>query len=433
MHHRSGTSNKFLGSSIMNASELNYDRLAQQNVVSLSSSGHENGIQEDRAPVNNDHHTSSALINPSGSGLSSRNQFALEGLNAECGSLPSSYVNEENRQRFLEQRQSVPNSDVSPSTGPSIPGSSFSSICKVEVSSNLEGNAEIIERNTRRRITSVNEQVFPSSSRSSLLHADTTHSILQPSHHHWFASPSPVSGSYISPDTATSDDGNRGEGDRLDLTLGNPRAFLAHPRPEVIMTQDESNAIGPSTQPLQQHSISAQSRAVGPSTQSPLEPAVSAQLRARLQIQRAFEHMQSFDGTLQFQDDTIVQDYISYDELEDDDYDEDALLYIQLHGEDMLYEELLALGEHIENVGSGLSEEAILAGLKKYNYHSLGLGPVVEDDLCCICRDDYADGEELAKLDCRHIFHFSCIRQWLMQKNTCPICKATAVAISHRE
>ncbi|OMP01976.1 Zinc finger, RING-type [Corchorus olitorius] len=43
--------------------------------------------------------------------------------------------------------------------------------------------------------------------------------------------------------------------------------------------------------------------------------------------------------------------------------------------------------------------------------------------------EDYANGEELGKLDCGHDFHFSCIKQWLVQKNSCPICKKTALAI----
>ncbi|KAB1208517.1 E3 ubiquitin-protein ligase RLIM [Morella rubra] len=41
--------------------------------------------------------------------------------------------------------------------------------------------------------------------------------------------------------------------------------------------------------------------------------------------------------------------------------------------------------------------------------------------------EEYADGDELGGLDCGHDFHTSCIKQWLMQKNLCPICKTTAL------
>lgn len=42
-------------------------------------------------------------------------------------------------------------------------------------------------------------------------------------------------------------------------------------------------------------------------------------------------------------------------------------------------------------------------------------------------QEEYADGDELGGLDCGHDFHTSCIKQWLMQKNLCPICKTTAL------
>ncbi|CAL5372932.1 unnamed protein product [Camellia sinensis] len=36
------------------------------------------------------------------------------------------------------------------------------------------------------------------------------------------------------------------------------------------------------------------------------------------------------------------------------------------------------------------------------------------EEPCCVCREEYVDGEELGKLDCGHEFHFNCIKQWLM-------------------
>lgn len=44
-----------------------------------------------------------------------------------------------------------------------------------------------------------------------------------------------------------------------------------------------------------------------------------------------------------------------------------------------------------------------------------------------IMQEEYTDGDELAKLECRHEFHFTCIKEWLFQKNECPICKRTAI------
>ncbi|TYH44847.1 hypothetical protein ES332_D11G223100v1 [Gossypium tomentosum] len=116
-----------------------------------------------------------------------------------------------------------------------------------------------------------------------------------------------------------------------------------------------------------------------------------------------------------------------------------ALGHVRRHGglrpemrldvDNMSNEELQNLEEQIGNFGTGLSEEAILGNLRRQKYQSITMGPPAETEPCCICQEDYANGEELGKLDCGHDFHFSCIKQWLVQKNSCPICKKTALAI----
>ncbi|KAK8270742.1 hypothetical protein V6Z12_D11G217500 [Gossypium hirsutum] len=102
---------------------------------------------------------------------------------------------------------------------------------------------------------------------------------------------------------------------------------------------------------------------------------------------------------------------------------------MRLDVDNMSNEELQNLEEQIGNFGTGLSEEAILGNLRRQKYQSITMGPPAETEPCCICQEDYANGEELGKLDCGHDFHFSCIKQWLVQKNSCPICKKTALAI----
>ncbi|GAB2282627.1 hypothetical protein Dimus_017166 [Dionaea muscipula] len=96
--------------------------------------------------------------------------------------------------------------------------------------------------------------------------------------------------------------------------------------------------------------------------------------------------------------------------------------------EHMSYEELLALQEVMGNVSTGLSEQTILARINQQAYvvsnvdHGLG----VATDPCTICLDDFEEGQNVGKLDCNHKFHFQCIKNWLLQKNSCPICKAPA-------
>ena len=53
-----------------------------------------------------------------------------------------------------------------------------------------------------------------------------------------------------------------------------------------------------------------------------------------------------------------------------------------------------------------------------------------EDDpsMCCtICFAPLQEGDRIASLDCKHIFHVDCIKGWVQRKNTCPLC-ATQIA-----
>ncbi|KAK8572498.1 hypothetical protein V6N13_048096 [Hibiscus sabdariffa] len=99
---------------------------------------------------------------------------------------------------------------------------------------------------------------------------------------------------------------------------------------------------------------------------------------------------------------------------------------MRLDVDNMSYEELLALEERIGNVSTGLSEETILNRLKRPKYSS-ALGAQLEAEPCCVCQEEYKDGEDVAKLECRHDFHDDCINQWLMHKNLCPICTTTGL------
>ncbi|CAL5371060.1 unnamed protein product [Camellia sinensis] len=70
--------------------------------------------------------------------------------------------------------------------------------------------------------------------------------------------------------------------------------------------------------------------------------------------------------------------------------------------------------DEMGTVNIGLSDVAILDVLKQHSYQPMKLGLSVEEEPCCVCREEYVDGEEPGKLDCGHEFHFNCIKQWLM-------------------
>ncbi|KAL3617914.1 hypothetical protein CASFOL_038235 [Castilleja foliolosa] len=100
---------------------------------------------------------------------------------------------------------------------------------------------------------------------------------------------------------------------------------------------------------------------------------------------------------------------------------------MRLDVDNMSYEELLALEERIGNVCTGLTEENILSGLKQRIFVKSKVEDHVETEPCSICREEYNDNEVLGILECGHDFHKECIKQWLVQKNVCPICKTTGL------
>ncbi|CAL0331316.1 unnamed protein product [Lupinus luteus] len=101
---------------------------------------------------------------------------------------------------------------------------------------------------------------------------------------------------------------------------------------------------------------------------------------------------------------------------------------MRLDVDNMSYEELLALEERIGDVNTGLCEDVIINLMKQRIYMSFMTESSTDLEPCCICQEEYADGENIGSLDCGHEFHINCIKQWLMQKNLCPICKTTALA-----
>ncbi|XP_074574956.1 uncharacterized protein LOC141831490 [Curcuma longa] len=106
---------------------------------------------------------------------------------------------------------------------------------------------------------------------------------------------------------------------------------------------------------------------------------------------------------------------------------------MRLDIDNMGYEELLALEERIGCVCVGLSVDAIRSCLRETLYCSDQTEDDHEEDGCPICLEEYKDSETLGQLNCKHIFHSSCVKKWLLIKNTCPICKASALEDTSKE
>ncbi|XP_008799012.2 probable E3 ubiquitin-protein ligase HIP1 [Phoenix dactylifera] len=141
------------------------------------------------------------------------------------------------------------------------------------------------------------------------------------------------------------------------------------------------------------------------------------------EIRSALESMRRV-GNLRFEDILILDQSAFYGVADLHDRHRDMRLDV----DNMSYEELLALEERIGNVSTGLSEEVILKCLKQRKYLLGNVEESMEVEPCCICQEEYVQGEDLGMLDCGHEFHTACIKQWLTHKNLCPICKSTALA-----
>lgn len=153
--------------------------------------------------------------------------------------------------------------------------------------------------------------------------------------------------------------------------------------------------------------------------------AAASEGRSRLvsEIRNVLDLMRRGEG-LRFEDVMILDQSVFFGMADIHDRHRDMRLDV----DNMSYEELLALEERIGNVNTGLTEETILNRLKQRKHFSIAMGAQLEVEPCCICREEYNDGEDIGTLECGHEFHSNCIKQWLMQKNLCPICKTTGLS-----
>lgn len=105
----------------------------------------------------------------------------------------------------------------------------------------------------------------------------------------------------------------------------------------------------------------------------------------------------------------------------------------RLDVDNMSYEELLELGDRIGYVNTGLREDEIARCVRRTKPFFLSNLSLIRTELerqCTICQEEYEAEDEMGKLDCGHFYHIRCIKQWLSQKNCCPVCKSAAMSNS---
>lgn len=75
-------------------------------------------------------------------------------------------------------------------------------------------------------------------------------------------------------------------------------------------------------------------------------------------------------------------------------------------------------------------EDAILEYFKTRTYHVVmpkdrANNPTKNEEICAICYMEFEHEEIVGTLGCGHEYHAGCIKQWLLKKKNCPICRAS--------
>ncbi|AAF69164.1 F27F5.26 [Arabidopsis thaliana] len=144
------------------------------------------------------------------------------------------------------------------------------------------------------------------------------------------------------------------------------------------------------------------------------------------EIRNILEHMRRA-GNLRLEDVMLLNQSIMLGAADIHDRYRDMRLDV----DNMTYEELLSLEERIGDVCTGLNEETISNRLKQQKYKS-STRSSQEVEPCCVCQEEYKEEEEIGRLECGHDFHSQCIKEWLKQKNLCPICKTTGLNTANK-
>ncbi|KAK6790690.1 E3 ubiquitin-protein ligase RHA2A-like [Solanum verrucosum] len=86
-------------------------------------------------------------------------------------------------------------------------------------------------------------------------------------------------------------------------------------------------------------------------------------------------------------------------------------------------------------VGSGLAGVVMLAEQlnlnRMFSYTFDDQGDEASGSSCVVCLNRLGDGENVRKLDCKHVFHKVCFDGWLDTFNfNCPICRSSLLVVS---
>ncbi|KAL3504880.1 hypothetical protein ACH5RR_034721 [Cinchona calisaya] len=81
----------------------------------------------------------------------------------------------------------------------------------------------------------------------------------------------------------------------------------------------------------------------------------------------------------------------------------------------------------VNNCVRGLEEENIMAQLNIRTYYYNDDDGDQVGSICVVCQGEYEDEEKIGRLHCGHEYHVDCIKEWLLHKNFCAVCKRVAI------
>ena len=81
----------------------------------------------------------------------------------------------------------------------------------------------------------------------------------------------------------------------------------------------------------------------------------------------------------------------------------------------------------LEDVKINLTHDEFLSNIERRNMGKTLINELnIQDRTCCICMERIKDRQHTGVTKCKHIFHYSCIQEWLTSKctrPTCPCCR----------
>lgn len=127
--------------------------------------------------------------------------------------------------------------------------------------------------------------------------------------------------------------------------------------------------------------------------------------------------------TISQQDGAVGDQYEGRDGDGDDEQDPDSYSY----------EQLIALGEVVGTVCTGLTDKHIralrvvrytdaVAGLRKQDHKDATVNESDKEEQCAVCRIEYELTDDVTVLPCGHYYHPECVATWLQRKKVCPQC-----------